>query len=191
MNTEIPVLGMNDRRHQSRRDVSRSRPFQTSPVRIRSQLVRTSPLRSREPLRRSCIDRAWRRTSAGGRVGVQRQPRASARTGATTPKTTKTRKDFKDHKDRRDNKDWPNAMIRVACLQSRPCRPYSLCRPCRLVYLAHCLPSTSHSPLRFGISPNISGEYRASTLVGGRLNSPTLFKRTVYSTTHFPFGTNS
>ncbi len=42
----------------------------------------------------------------------------------------------------------------------------------------------------FGIAPNISGLYIASTRVGGRLNWPGLFKRTVYSTLHLPFGTN-
>src|SRR5471030_2879253 len=42
----------------------------------------------------------------------------------------------------------------------------------------------------FGDRPNISGLYIASTRVGGRLNWPALFRRTVYSTLHFPFGTN-
>src|SRR5262249_6195532 len=43
----------------------------------------------------------------------------------------------------------------------------------------------------FGISPNISGEYIASTRVAGRSNRPGLLRRTVYSTENFPFGTNS
>src|SRR5262249_45358493 len=42
-----------------------------------------------------------------------------------------------------------------------------------------------------GAAPNISGLYMASTRVGGRLNCPALFSLTVYSTLHFPFGTNS
>lgn len=42
-----------------------------------------------------------------------------------------------------------------------------------------------------GISPNISGEYMASTRVGGRPNAPALLKRTVYSTVNSPFGTYS
>ena len=42
----------------------------------------------------------------------------------------------------------------------------------------------------FGSSPNISGAYSASTRVAGSRNSPGLFRRTLYSTLHFPFGTN-
>ena len=41
----------------------------------------------------------------------------------------------------------------------------------------------------FGISPNISGAYIASTRVAGRLNVPGLLRRTVYSVTNVPFGT--
>jgi len=42
-----------------------------------------------------------------------------------------------------------------------------------------------------GSSPNISGAYIASTRVGGRAKSPTLFRRTVYSTLKVPLGTYS
>jgi hypothetical protein len=42
-----------------------------------------------------------------------------------------------------------------------------------------------------GISPNISGEYIASTRVGGMPNVPALLKRTVYSIVNEPFGTYS
>src|SRR6185436_3407913 len=41
----------------------------------------------------------------------------------------------------------------------------------------------------FGNSPNISGAYIASTCVGGNSKRPALFRRTLYSTTHVPFGT--
>ncbi len=43
----------------------------------------------------------------------------------------------------------------------------------------------------FGVSPNISGAYIASTRLGGSENSPTLFRRTVYSILITPFGTYS
>ena len=45
------------------------------------------------------------------------------------------------------------------------------------------------SSAAFGISPNISGAYIASTRVGGKPNLPTLFRRTVYSMLNLPFGT--
>src|SRR5262245_10931543 len=48
-------------------------------------------------------------------------------------------------------------------------------------------PTTTAS---LGTSPSISGAYMASTRVAGSRNVPGLFKRTVYSTTHEPFGTN-
>jgi hypothetical protein len=40
----------------------------------------------------------------------------------------------------------------------------------------------------FGASPNISGAYIASTRVGGRAKSPTLFRRTVYCIFTTPLG---
>ena len=40
-----------------------------------------------------------------------------------------------------------------------------------------------------GVSPKISGAYIASTRAGGNSNVPTLFRRTVYSTLHWPCGT--
>ena len=40
----------------------------------------------------------------------------------------------------------------------------------------------------FGISPNISGAYIASTRLGGSAKSPTLFRRTVYSILTTPLG---
>lgn len=40
----------------------------------------------------------------------------------------------------------------------------------------------------FGHSPNISGAYIASTRLGGRAKSPTLFNRTVYSIFTTPLG---
>ena len=42
--------------------------------------------------------------------------------------------------------------------------------------------------LALGVSPNISGAYSASARVGGRANSPALFRRTVYSTLVVPAG---
>lgn len=42
--------------------------------------------------------------------------------------------------------------------------------------------------LPFGASPNISGAYIASTRVGGSENSPTLFRRMVYSIFTMPLG---
>ncbi|MNM44696.1 hypothetical protein D3C81_555990 [compost metagenome] len=59
---------------------------------------------------------------------------------------------------------------------------------------AHGKDSTLHCAtftLAFGDSPNISGEYMASMRVAGRLKSPALFRRTVYSTLHVPFGTKA
>ena len=44
--------------------------------------------------------------------------------------------------------------------------------------------------LAFGISPNISGAYSASTRVAGRSKRPGLLRRTVYSIWKRPFGTN-
>ncbi len=38
-------------------------------------------------------------------------------------------------------------------------------------------------------SPKTSGAYIASARTGGSLNSPALFRRTVYSTRHWPRGT--
>ena len=43
----------------------------------------------------------------------------------------------------------------------------------------------------FGVAPNISGAYIASTRVAGRSNRPGLFSRTVYSSLKRPLGTNS
>jgi hypothetical protein len=40
----------------------------------------------------------------------------------------------------------------------------------------------------FGASPNISGAYMASTRLGGRAKSPTLFRRKVYSILTVPLG---
>ena len=40
----------------------------------------------------------------------------------------------------------------------------------------------------FGTSPNISGAYMASTRLGGKAKSPTLFRRTVYSILTVPLG---
>ena len=40
----------------------------------------------------------------------------------------------------------------------------------------------------FGASPNISGAYSASTRLGGKAKSPTLFRRTVYSMVTVPLG---
>lgn len=45
--------------------------------------------------------------------------------------------------------------------------------------------------LPFGVSPNISGAYIASAREGGRENSPTLFRRIVYSIFTTPLGKNS
>ena len=47
------------------------------------------------------------------------------------------------------------------------------------------------SILVLGFSPNISGEYIASTRVGGSPNVPALLNRTVYSMVNDPFGTYS
>src|SRR6185312_11582915 len=47
------------------------------------------------------------------------------------------------------------------------------------------------STFALGSSPNISGEYMASTRVGGRPKFPALLNRTVYSTVKSPLGTYS
>ena len=153
---------------------------------------RTSPLRSRrtasEVRYRSCVAANVGSCVSASECQTSARAKAAAESARTTAKAAKARKDFKDTKDRRDNKNLaPNADSRYLHAY-RPCRLCCLCRPCR-----PCLPGSLPALYftvtgSFGISPNISGEYRASTRVVGRLNSPGLLTRKVYSTDHDPFG---